>query len=416
MFSSKFLVFIKNRIFLVNRVLLVILTISSASFPAFAGEGRGYIAAQTRLFWHDALYAGQEQQNISLAGWYEYFQDNEDGDQRIALSLFGRADNEDDERSHMDIRELYWWKGFNEFELYAGVRKIFWGVTESVHLVDVINQDDLLENLDGEEKLGQPMLQVLTQRDWGLVEFFVLPGFREKSYPGVAGRLRPGLPIVEEARYQSRRKDKHIDWAVRWSHYFSIWDMSLSHFSGTHRDPYFFPIVEENGFDNDSGVALQAYYPQVDQSGLALQATVDAWLLKMEAISLKERDVGRNSAAVLGFEYTWFTLAGSNGDLGLVVEYQWDDRRGLRESLSQNDLALGARWAFNDLDGSEVLALVNQDLEKDNRFFSVELSRRLTDNWKLELEARIFSQAENDTFEYQLRNDDYLQVELRRYF
>ena len=41
-----------------------------------------------------------------------------------------------------------------------GLRKVYWGVTESQHLVDVINQTEGVENLDGEDKLGQPMLNL----------------------------------------------------------------------------------------------------------------------------------------------------------------------------------------------------------------------------------------------------------------
>lgn len=389
----------------------ILLAVSLMSPFAISGESRGYLAAEGNYFLNEALYPQQSEHSGSLAAWYEYYHDNATGDQRFAFSAFARLDSEDDERSHADVRELYVWKNFETVEVYAGLRKIYWGVTESVHLVDIINQDDILENLDGEEKLGQPMLQLITQRDWGLLEFFVLPRFREKHYPGVNGRLRPALPIVEESLYQSSEGKNHVDVALRWSHYFDIWDVSLSHFSGTSRDAFFTPYME-------SGVVtgLQANYQQIDQSGLAVQATIDAWLLKLEAISIYEKDYGRNSAAVAGFEYTFFTIGGSNSDLGIVVEYQMDDRVGARMSTAQDDLALGFRWAFNDLEGSEVLALINQDLEMDNQFISVELGRRLTDNWKLEAEARLFSQSEAGSFEYQLRDDDYIQVELRRYF
>ncbi|MDD7885073.1 hypothetical protein [Flavivirga sp. 57AJ16] len=36
-------------------------------------------------------------------------------------------------------------------------------MTESNHLVDIINQTDAVETFDGEEKLGQPMVQL----SWG---------------------------------------------------------------------------------------------------------------------------------------------------------------------------------------------------------------------------------------------------------
>ncbi len=44
------------------------------------------------------------------------------------------------------------------------------------------------------------------------------------------------------------------------------------------------------------------------------------------------------------------------------------------------------------------------------------MNRRITDNWKVEAEARLFSNVEPGSLEYDLRGDDYLQLEVRRYF
>lgn len=381
------------------------------SLEIFAGEGHGYLGIEGRYFFNKPLYPKQSEHSASASFWYEYFHDLDEGKKRVAFSGFARADSADEERSHADIRELYWWQRLGDIEIYAGIRKVFWGVTESTHLVDIINQDDLLENPDGEDKLGQPMLQFVHQQDWGLLEFFLLPGFRERQFPGSHGRLRASFAIAEKAVYQSSQAARHTDVAFRWSHYFSIWDIGISHFSGTSRDPVFLPLP-----DGQNGFVLTPYYPQINQSAIALQATVDAWLFKAEIAAISERDFSTHSAAVLGFEYTLFGVGGSNGDLGLISEYQFDDRSGARQQVAQNDIALGFRWAFNDLDGSEVLGIMSEDLDSGNRFLSLELSRRITDHWKVEAEARFFSNIGAGTLEFDLREDDYFQFELRRYF
>jgi len=54
----------------------------------------------------------------------------------------------------------------------------FWGVTEFQHLVDIINQTDLVENIDTEDKLGQPMINLALINDWGTVDLFIMPYFR----------------------------------------------------------------------------------------------------------------------------------------------------------------------------------------------------------------------------------------------
>ena len=53
-----------------------------------------------------------------------------------------------DERS---LREAHWLHDKGAWDLLIGVGKVFWGVTESRHLVDIVNQTDLVENPDQEE-------------------------------------------------------------------------------------------------------------------------------------------------------------------------------------------------------------------------------------------------------------------------
>ena len=75
---------------------------------------------------------------------------------------------------------------------------------ESRHRVDYINQTDGVEDVDGEDKLGQPMLNLGLQRDWGDLNFFYLPYFRERTFPGTKGRLRAPLVVdTDRARYEA---------------------------------------------------------------------------------------------------------------------------------------------------------------------------------------------------------------------
>jgi len=53
--------------------------------------------------------------------------------------LFARLSNGDRNRSRWDVRELYYQLAKKNWEFNVGVKKIYWGVAESVHLVDVIN-------------------------------------------------------------------------------------------------------------------------------------------------------------------------------------------------------------------------------------------------------------------------------------
>ena len=163
--------------------------------PANAAEWLGYVSGQFRGFLEDPLDPRQHNTYLSVAAEPEFYHSWEDINQSFNAKLFYRVDQHDDNRTHGDIRELSWTGVFDYFEVRAGISKVFWGVAETQHLVDIINQTDLVENVDAEDKLGQPMVKLSTEQDWGVIDFFVLPGFRERTFPGVEGRPRPDVVI-----------------------------------------------------------------------------------------------------------------------------------------------------------------------------------------------------------------------------
>jgi hypothetical protein len=119
-----------------------------------AGELSGEAGIEMRLFPHDGLDNRQHASNLSLSLEPEFYHDWRDGDERFVVVPYFRLDQGDPARRHFDLRELYWRRSFATADLYIGIRKVFWGVTESLHLVDVVNQTDLVENPDTEDKLG----------------------------------------------------------------------------------------------------------------------------------------------------------------------------------------------------------------------------------------------------------------------
>ncbi len=231
---------------------------------AGAGELSGYVAVEERLFFEEPLDPRQFADNLSLAVEPQYHVEWDDRNQELTFKPFARLDQHDAERTHVDIRELEWILARQAWELRVGVRKVFWGVTEAVHLVDIINQTDLVENPDGEDKLGQPMVNLALVRGWGTQDLFVLPWFRERTFPGIHGRLRNRLPVdTDQARYEEGAGRHEPDWALRWSHYIGNLDIGISHFSGTSRDPVF-----ELGLNGAGETVLIPVYHHIDQTGL----------------------------------------------------------------------------------------------------------------------------------------------------
>ena len=379
-----------------------------------ANEFSSDITFQYRYFTDDALSTSQYDAASSVAIKTEWFHEWDKGKQSVTFVPFYRWDEHDDKRTHADIRELSWLKVFDESELRVGVRKVFWGVSESQHLVDVINQSDLIEGMDGEQKLGQPMINYALINDWGTIDLFVLPYFRERTYPGVQGRLRTPLHIdTDNPIYESSDKENHVDYAFRWAHSLGDWDVGLSYFDGTSRDP---AISTTPTLDNDGVLSLRPIYYLMQQTGIDIQATKEAWLWKMEAI---HRKINKTSyaAATAGFEYTFYGIFESASDIGLVVEYLYDDRKTNATTPFEDDVMLGLRWTNNDENDTSVLVGVVADRDDSSRLYSIEASRRIGENWKMNLEARLFSGLTDSTsLLYSLRQDDYAQLELAYYF
>ncbi|MBF0589143.1 MAG: hypothetical protein HQL53_08450 [Magnetococcales bacterium] len=385
---------------------------SEVSGRIFGGEVSGYVAGELRVFPETAAYAGQKGEFLSFSGQPEFYRAWEDGRQSFTLIPFFRLDPQDDDRTHADLRELTWMQVGERWELRLGVRRLFWGVTESRHLVDVINQTDAVEGLDGEDKLGQPMVNLALIRDWGTLDLLWLPWFRERTFAGPKGRPRPGLMVDHDrSRYASSSEERHQDWAIRWSHAIGAVDLGISHFQGTSRDPLFLTEMYTTG-----QVVLVPYYDQIRQTGLDLQFTDEAWLWKLEVLSRRGEFDGRRTEAVGGFEYSMVGIFESDADMGLIAEYLFDDRGDASTQPFDNDLMVGMRLTMNDTQSTDAVIGTIIDLEDGTMAWTLEGSRRLGESWKLTLEGRAYLDPPTSDPIYTYRRDHLLSLEIARYF
>ena len=378
------------------------------------------VGAQARTFFREGL-DGQSTFHPSVSIKADYYRAWDNERQSLTFSPFYRYDAEDDERTHFDIREGFWSLVGNDWDLHLGVKQIFWGVTEFNHLVDIINQTDLVENIDGEDKLGQPMAHLSLVRDWGILDFHLLTGFRERTFPGPDGRPRFYIPIDnDDATYESSAGDGRIDGAIRWSQHVGAFEFGLSHFNGTSRAPLYEPVLEDDG-----ELLLRPFYPVINQTGLDAQAIYGDWAIKLESI-YRTNFPDDYYAFNAGFERTLVGALGTRADLGLVVEYLYDDRgEGAFDTFFENDIALATRWVLNDFGDTQALIGLIWDHDSHETIFTLEASRRLGETWLLLLEGRAFAggQALNpdDPFDpgnkgASVARDDYIELELTKYF
>lgn len=410
-----------------------------AATPALAWEQRSELGAEAFGFAR-AGAQGQDAATAALSLRSEWWTRWNDGRDVVTVAPFVRVDSADPERRGLDLRQLEWTHARRDgLEVRSGIRQVFWGVTEGEHLVDIVNQTDQVAALDGEQKLGQPMVSLALERGAQQLEAFVLLGARERRYPGRDGRLR--LPLVVDndlAGFESGRGRERVDGALRYQFNAGRLRLALSGFSGTAREPELRPVVDTArlvyagpfpvGLQPGYQPVLAPFYPVIDQLGLEAQLTAGDGLWKLEAI--ERHGQGETfRAADAGVELTQVGIAGSRLDVGWLAEYLYDSRDLAATTPFADDVLLGARLAFNDVAGSELLASVIVDRATHEALWSLEGSRRLGECCRLALEARVFAHTPppQDAWAFlatpdaahrlrALADDDYLRLAWTRFF
>ena len=387
---------------------------SAMTGPAHGSEFelRGYIEPELRVFTQSPSSSRQQDTTLSLAGEVtaQYLWDG--NDQAFVFTPFARLDQRDGERSHWDIREARYAYYAEDWEFRIGFDKVFWGVTEAVHLVDVVNQTDFIEDpIKQEVKLGQPMMRLRTVRSFGTLEAFLLPYFRERTFPGREGRPATDIPVERDlTRYESGAEEWHPDFATRYGNSFGDFDLGVSYFQGTARDPILQPALDGGG-----NLVLAPYYPQMKQASVDLQATIGAWLYKLEGFG--RRELGDDYAAATGgIEYTFYGAFDTDGDLGAVVEYAYDTRGMNQRNPYQNDAFLAFRWSANDIATTSMLGGAVVDTETGALGFRFRGERRIATDYRLSLEAYFFADVPTRDPVYNIADDDYVQIRIARYF
>lgn len=366
------------------------------------------IELEQRLFFDDGLYNGQEQYFTSGAIIPELSLESPNGKHQFNVKLFARLAQHDENRTHFDARELYYRYKGKGWSISAGSKIVFWGVTESNHLVDIINQTDQVEGVDGEDKLGQPMVQLTKNTNIGTFEAYYMPYARKRVFPAEEGRFR--FPLVldkDDIPFENNAEEWSPSFALRWSHYFGEVDLGVSQFYGVAREPQFL------GFNSQGEFLLS--YPVIAQTGLDFQWTKDAWLWKLESIYRSSDDLDF-IAFTAGFEYTFSDIKSSGIDVGIVSEYLFDERKELTFSGFDNDVFLGTRVAFNDVQSTEFITGGIFDVSRSTYLYSFEGSRRIGKSWKLAIETRVFGNVSDEELLFAFREDDVFQIKLSKFF
>ncbi len=404
---------------------VIVSVLPTAAYTAGFADGvdiSGRLSTEVWLYPQSGEYPDQR----SYAGGFgletTFYAENEQGTS-VTLTPFLRYDAGDPDRTYADLREAYFLMygdiGNGEWELRLGVDRVFWGVAELRSLVDIINQSDGIEHPNEKTKMGQPMAHFTWSGDWGVLELFAMTWHRARTYPGRRGRQRYEFVVDQSmVSYESGAEKWNIDLASRYSGLFGPLEIGLSLFNGTNREPTLLPRFI------DSELVLAPHYEKIRQFGVDTQLTRGSLLIKLEAIyragaknsrfiehlnTLEEEDY---AAFILGSEYTFYSVWGSNSDLILFAEWIYDGRGRWATNAFENDLFLAARLGLNDPQSTEFVISVLGSLENSSRTLAGEFKRRLSDSWFLHVEASAFLNIDEDDFIYYVRRDSYIKINL----
>jgi hypothetical protein len=409
--------------------LLTLAAIIACAMPAFAEEEGGFALApeysefygeaegEANLFLRAPRFAGQRRDHVSFAIEPTAFAEWADGDLTATFTPFARVDSADTNRTHADIREAKFDYVSGDWDATLGIDTVFWGKTEAVHLVDIINQTDAVEDLDDEAALGQPMVRVAYLTGIGKFSAFYLPYVRLRTVAGAKGRLRGGLVVNNDQAQVNADGDRFApSFALRYAGVIGDADIGLSAFHGVSRDPGFAPtdFVLVGGVPTPT--ALAPIYNQITQVGFDGQYTAGPMLYKGEAIFRTGQTdlLGRERDFVAftgGVEYTLFSLF-DNADLGLIGEYAFDSRGDDATSTFQNDIIVGARLALNDEADTSLLVTSAVDHQHGAASFRLEGQTRVAEGWVASLEGSIFVNGEDDPLGADFQDDSFARLKL----
>lgn len=287
----------------------------------------------------------------------------------------------------------------SSWNLKIGSFKSFWGVAESVNVVDILNQRDFSYDFGGNYKISQPMINLAFDNGLMIWENTLIIDPQARIYPDKYNR--PSLPLrIDNDSYAP--SSKKIEFASRLKFLGENYETAFSVFSGYNRDPEFElnydidelnQLLNANTLNSNHNFYLIPEYNEIIQIGSEVLYFYNDLLLKSE-IAIKEVDNDQWNESVIGGESSIYSVFDSNSDITLYVEYLYSDYMADIAPLLNNDLFIGFRLNFNSTSSSVLESGVYYDLAIGEYLFSTKYESRISNNIKFLLSGNYFKSNE----------------------
>lgn len=252
----------------------------------------------------------------------------------------------------------------NNFNFYGGITSEFWGVTESRHLVNVINPADARFDKYGQKLLSVPIFKAGILTPGSQLSLYLMPCQRHLSSSSSNSHNYGNSATSSSESFVDIECDGLTDFALRDEVVYGPIDLGLSYFKGISR--------EINGGVNSPSKG--GNYPIISRYSIDIQATIGPSLYKLEMLA--QTSSGHDYASVGGIEYLLPYSESRISDFSILAEYLWDTRC-IKDSLNCGAM-LGARWVANNASGTQMLATYSSSRYSDQYLTMLKWSQRIT--------------------------------------
>ena len=376
---------------LINQSFLSLIVFSTSSFAQV--ELEGYIGLDTQV------YSSQENKHSSnLTTQQQLKLTYEKDNYSSVFELYAQEDKsdftsqKDNDRTFLRINELYTQYEGDDYKVLLGKKIRFWGALEAHNIVDTFNIEDTRNDSFITDKIGAYNLEYTHYFDDSELSFILKVHEQENKMSNQSymySILTNNLSFNDELK-----SDKSLN---RPSLY-------LSYNGSSYGDEYSldYSLIYENGYDsqryftvNNNQYEQNAYL--VNKFMTYNTLVYNSTLYKLEALYsniTNEKNISDYIHIALGTEHTLDAFENGN-EVGLIAEYYYYDtiENNKLDDLSlaqvfQNDLFLGMRYSFNDVDDSNIVGGIILDTQYDEQSYYLEYETRIYDIAKLKLDYR----------------------------
>lgn len=308
-------------------------------------------------------------------------------------------DSKDNKRSFIRINELYSQYENDNSKILLGKNIRFWGALEVKNIVDTFNLQEGRNDPFETDKIGA--YNIAYSYFFEDSEISIIAKLYEQKNKLASNKYMYSILKNAESLKNKLESEKSL---YRPSLY-------LLYNGTSNEDDYSldYAFIYENGYDSQRYLSkISNIYTQhaylVNKFMTYNTLVLNSTLYKIEALYtdvIDDKNISDYVHIALGIEHTLEPSENGN-ELGLLCEYYYYDTLE-KNKLShidlgetfQNDLFLGLRYSFNDINNSSAVGGVILDTQDKEENYYIEYQTRLNDMFKLKFDYRYFDPSDS---------------------